>query len=126
MHPSPNISRSSVIGSVEKYEKTKKDVKEDFFSKQIDVSRQEKRGHICYISDDQMMSDNRDRQKTNKNGRCIKREKGHQKFSALKRNCFPKKGNSKVWSAKVFSRPPQKNLGAKSPRMNGLQIGRAS
>jgi len=31
MHPSPNIWRSSVIGSVAKYEQTKKGVKEEIF-----------------------------------------------------------------------------------------------
>ena len=49
MHPSPNISRSSVIGSVEKYELTKKRVKKEFFS-EIEVFHQGK-GHICYRLD---------------------------------------------------------------------------
>jgi len=49
MHPLPsNILRSSVIGSVAKYEHTKNGVKEEFFS-EIDVFRKVK-GHICYIS----------------------------------------------------------------------------
>jgi len=40
-------------------------------------------------------------------------KKGHQKFGALKWEFFLKKGHSKIWSAKFFSRLPK--LGAKSP-----------
>jgi len=45
---SPNISLSSVIGCVTKYELTKKRCHEGLFCSEVEVFRQEK-GHILYI-----------------------------------------------------------------------------
>ena len=49
MHPSPNISKRSVIGCVAKYELTKKGVglMDEFFS-EIEIFHQEK-GHIIML-----------------------------------------------------------------------------
>ena len=47
----PNILRSSVIGCVFKYERTKKRYHEGMFCSEIEIFRQEK-GHICFIRSD--------------------------------------------------------------------------
>ena len=50
MYPSPNISRSTVIGCEAKYELTKTRSQGRIFCSVIEVLGQEN-GHICYISD---------------------------------------------------------------------------
>ena len=96
-----NISWSSVIGCVWKYELSKKSCHEGIFCSGIEVFRKKA---ICVIY--YKISDSKKRQKRNTV------DIGHQKFSALKWKFFPKEGHSKM-----FLPPPK--LGAKSPPVYG-------
>ena len=77
MHPSSNVSRSSFIGHVSKYELTKKVQWRNIFS-EIEGFQTGKR-----------------------------QKEGRQIFLALKWKFDPKKGHSKSWSAKFIFRPPK-------------------
>ena len=95
MHSSPlDILRSSVIGCEANYEMTKNGVKEEFF---VLKSRFLVKKRVIY----------QDKEIESMTKKVVR--------WAVKWNFFPKNGDSKIWSAKFFLRPPK--LGAKSPPM---------
>src|SRR6218665_2950885 len=86
-----NILRSSVVGCVRKYEKSKRDV---FLV----------RKGLCTISNKVKIRKIREKRwKIRKTWSMTKRKKGHQKFLPRKWKFYPKKTSS--WSAKNFSVP---------------------